>query len=159
MKKTLLLILVIPLAFQSKTAMAQAVADTPIEHYVFYKDPKVYVNILITGRVIGVNLEDVQGVNIKNIRTGQSASSDSHGIFKINAAKRDTLHFEVAKYSKEVRIIKNPKENLNVIMIKRKTDELPADRSSSDYDKAKKADNELYRILEKDAKLEGKWNY
>jgi hypothetical protein len=159
MKKNLLLFLLIPLAFQSKTAIAQAVADTPIEHYVFYKNPKVYVNIMISGRVIGVNLEDVQGVKVKNIRTAESASTDGHGIFKINAAKGDTLHFEVAKYSKEVRIIKNAKENLNVIMIKRKTDELPPSHSSSDYDKAKKADNELYRILEKDAKLEGKWKY
>jgi hypothetical protein len=155
MKKTLLLLSFLLLIFLSKISSAQII-DTPIVHDL---TPRIYKMFLIQGRVIGVNLEDVNGAAITNKRTAEKIMTNSHGIYELNAAKGDTLIFEIAKYSKDSRIIKNPKERLNVILIKRKTDELPANHSSSDYNKAGRADEELLRILEKDAKLEGKWNY
>ena len=99
------------------------------------------------------------GVTIINSRTAEKVTTDSRGIFQVTVVKGDVLTFSISKYSKEVRIIKNVTENLNVIMIKRKVDELPADHSDSDYNKAKQTDDEFYRILEKDAKIEGKWKY
>jgi len=150
----------------SKPTLAQEAVDTPIERDIGIHAPKIYkpkVNkvyppFILTGRVLGVNLENVQGVSIINICTGEKTSTDKNGIFHINAAKFDALGFEVPKYSRDIRDIKS-NENLNVIMIKRKADGLPPGHSGSDYDKAKKEDDELYRVLEKDAKLEDKWKY
>jgi len=156
MKKIFLLLSLTALLFLSKTAVCQAVTDTPIVHNL---DPTFYKTSLLTGRVIGVNLENVQGVSITNIRTSEKASTDSRGIYQVNAAKGDTLAFYIAKYSKDTLIVGSIKENLNLIMIKRKVDELPANHSESDFNRARRADNELYRVLEKDAKLEGKWKY
>jgi hypothetical protein len=154
-KKTSFLSLFI-LLFLSGSAMAQEIIDTPIVHDL---TPKVYKTFFVSGRVVGMNLETVQGVNIVNKRTGETASTDGSGIYKISAAKTDTLFFKTGKYSMEMRQIKTPGDKMNVIMIKRKTDELPAGHSQSDFNKAQREDNELYRILEKDAKLEGKWVY
>lgn len=140
----------------SRLALAQEIIDTPIVHDL---TPKVYKTFFVSGRVIGMNLETVQGVNIINKRTGEIANTDGNGIYKISAAKSDTLFFKTGKYSMEMRQIKAPADKMNVIMIKRKTDELPANHSQSDFNKAQREDNELYRILEKDAKLEGKWIY
>jgi len=161
MKKPFLLLLSVLLAFLSKTVSAQERVDTPIEHDVGIRDPKPKVinSVLLTGRVIGVNLENVQGVSVTNIRTSEKVNTDSRGVYHVNAAKGDTLAFYIAKYSKDIIIVKSVKDNLDLILFKRKVDDLPANHSQSDYNKAKKEDNELYRILEKDAKLEEKWKY
>jgi hypothetical protein len=160
MKKPFLLLCFVLFVLLSKTASAQVV-DTPIEHDIGIHDPKpkVFNSVLLTGRVIGVNLENVPGVSVKNIRTSEKVSTDSRGIYQVNAIKSDTLVFYIAKYSKDTMIVKSLKDNLNLIMFKRKVDELPADYSSSDFNKAKREDNELYRVLEKDARLEEKWKY
>jgi len=154
-KKRFLLPLFI-LLFLSGPALAQEIIDTPIVHDL---TPKVYKSFLVNGRVIGMNLEILQGVNIINKRTNETTGTDASGIYKISAAKGDTLFFKSGKYSMEMRRVKTPAEKLNVILIKRKTDDLPAGRSQSDFNKAQRDDNDTYRILEKDAKLEGKWVY
>lgn len=150
----------------SNTGRAQDVPDTPIEHDIGIHDPKltkpkvrkVSLPFIITGRVIGVNLENVPGVIVINTCTAEKTSTDKNGIYHINVAKGDTLDFEVGKYSSDVRGIRS-NENLNIVMIKRKTDNLPPGYSKPDYNKAKNDDDELYRILQKDAKLEDKWKY
>ncbi|BAU55814.1 hypothetical protein [Mucilaginibacter gotjawali] len=152
------------LALLSKAAFCQEIIDTPIEHYIVYKDPKVIkvkINppFAITGRVIGMNLENVQGVMVTNICTAETAKTDNNGIYHIHAAKGDTLAFVIPKYSNELRGIKPSRENLNIILIKRKADSFVNKSPGRDYSKALSDDNELYRILEKDAKLEGKWIY
>jgi hypothetical protein len=148
------------LLFLSKAAAAQEIIDTPIEHFIV--EPKIYkpkVYILVTGRILGVNLEDLKGAVITNLCTAEKASTDSHGVYHILAAKGDSLGFEFPKYSKNTEAVKAPNDPMNIIMIKRTADNLPAVHSSSDLRKAKSADDELYRILEKDAKLEEKWKY
>jgi len=152
------------LVLLSKAAFCQEIIDTPIEHYIVYKDPKVIkvkINppFAITGRVIGMNLENVQDAMVTNICTAETAKTDNNGIYHIHAAKRDTLAFVIPKYSTELRGIKPSKENLNIILIKRKADTFVNKSPGRDYSKALSDDNELYRILEKDAKLEGKWIY
>lgn len=144
------------LLFISGSALAQEIIDTPIEHDVSIK---VYNSFLVNGRVIGMNLETLQGVNVTNKRTNETAGTDASGIYKISAAKGDTLFFKSGKYSMEMCQVKTPGEKMNVILIKRKTDDLAAGHSQSDFKKAQRDDNEIYRILEKDAKLEGKWVY
>jgi hypothetical protein len=158
MKKSLLLLSFILLVFLSKNALGQEVIDTPITN--FYKPPRVYVNFPVKGRVIGiVNLEELEGVAIANKRTSEKTTTNSHGFYQLNAAKGDTLLFNFSRYSKDVRVIKSPKENLNVILINKKVNSLPANSSKSDLKKAEREDEDLYRILEKDAEREGKWNY
>ncbi|HEY4325219.1 MAG TPA: hypothetical protein VGN20_14575 [Mucilaginibacter sp.] len=142
--------------FSSKTTFAQII-DTPIEHYVFAKDPKPFIIKVVKGRVIGMSLENLNGVTVSNTRTAEKVITNNLGFYQLNVAKYDTITFESPGHSKELRVIKRTNENLNVILIKRKTDTLSP--GSEEYKKAGKADNELYRILEKDAKLEGKWNY
>jgi hypothetical protein len=156
MKKILFTILFILSMFFSKITFAQII-DTPIEHYVF--DPKVIPAFPVTGRVIGVNLEDVTGADIVNMCLAEKSKTDSHGTFHINAAIGDTLLILTRKYSTGLQRVKSSKENLNVILIRRKVDLLPPGYSRSDYNKARREDEELIRILEKDAKLEGKWKY
>jgi hypothetical protein len=153
MKKLFFLFSVTLMFFVSKTSLAQII-DTPIEHYVFAHDEKMF---LLKGRVIGLNLENLNGAIISNIRTDEKATTNTKGFYQLNAAKSDTISFEFANHSKEIRTIKYPDEKLNVILILRQADGINS--SSTAYRKAIKADNELYRILEKDAKLEGKWNY
>jgi hypothetical protein len=151
--KTLFLsTLFISILFLPKISNAQII-DTPIEHYVFAKD----LEKVIKGRVIGMSLENIGNATVSNIRTKEKATTNSQGFYELKAAKEDTIVFEHVGHSKELRVIKHTEDKLNVILIKRKTDTLDPD--SGDYKKAAKADNELYRILEKDAKLEGKWNY
>lgn len=152
MKKIFLLSSFVLMLFISKITSAQII-DTPIEHEL---NPKLYV---IKGRILGINLENVQGARITNIRTAESINSDSYGFYHINAAWGDSLAFYFSRYSKDTVIVKSHKENLNIIMIKRKVDELPPGYSQLDYYEANKKDHELYHILNKDAKLEGKWKY
>jgi hypothetical protein len=157
MKKILIPLAFILLILLSKTAFCQAIIDTPITNFV--KQPQTYLVSSIKGRVVGLNVEMLQGVIITNKRTGDKTNSDNNGIYQLNVAKGDTIIFEFLNHSKEMRVIKHLQENLNVVMIKKKADEMPPNASPSDLRKAEKADDELYRILEKDAKLEGKWNY
>jgi len=164
MTKKIAVLSIFVLLFFARLAVAQEIIDTPIEHILVYPSDKsapvrIYKTFPLTGRVIGMNLENASGASVTNKRTAESVSTDGNGLYKITAAKGDTLFFAIAKYSKEMRPVKNSKENLNVILMKRKANNLPAKHSQSDYDKAKAEDDELYRILEKDAKLEGKWNY
>jgi hypothetical protein len=156
MTKKIALLPIFVLLFFARLVVAQEIIDTPIVHDL---NPKFYKTFSLNGRVIGMNLENVSGASVTNKRTAESVNTDGNGLYKITAAKGDTLFFAIAKYAKEMRPVKNSKENLNVILMKRKANNLPAKHSRSDYDKAKAEDDELYRILEKDAKLEGKWNY
>lgn len=158
MKKAFFTFLFILLIVFSKATFGQII-DTPIEHYVFENAPKVRSEFPVTGRVIGVNLEDVTGADVINICSGDKSKTDSRGTFKIIAASGDTLAFFTRKYSVTRRCIKSGKENVNIILIKRKTDLLPPNYTDGDYNKARKEDEQLMRILEKDAKLEGKWKY
>jgi hypothetical protein len=154
--------LFILLLLLSKTALCQEIIDTPIEHYLVYptqKPAQVRKPFPVTGRIIGINLENVKDATVMNICTAETTKTDNNGIYHITAAKGDTLAFMTTKYSVEMRGIKPSKENLNIIMIKRKADGFSFKKSSKDYNKAVDDDNELYRILEKDAKLEGKWVY
>jgi hypothetical protein len=155
MKKILISLSFILLIFLSKTAHSQQVVSPSND----IKQNYPYVIVPIKGRVIGINLEILQGVTITDKRTGDKTSSDNNGIYQLNVAEGDTITFELAPRSEETRVIKHTKDALNVILIKRTADQLQANSSPTDFKKAKKADDELYRILEKDAKLEGKWNY
>jgi hypothetical protein len=154
MKKIFRTLPFVVLVLLSKSAFAQVVADTPKVHNIV---PGLYH--LIKGRVIGMNLESLEGVIITNKWTAEKTKTDSHGIYQLSVSTGDTITFECLRHSKEIRIIKHPKPVLNVILIKRKADELPLNSSPSDLKKAERADEEFYSILEKDAKLEGKWNY
>jgi hypothetical protein len=153
--------MLLAMVFFAKTAFCQETTDTPITHFVPQPGPNKIIkpeNIAsLTGRVIGVNLENVAGVAITNSRTAEKTTTDSQGIFKAKVAKDDTLTFEVGKYSRTQVIVRSLKDKLNIVMIKKKTDGLKPDEEG--YNKARKDDEELLRILEKDAKLEGKWNY
>ncbi len=158
MKKSPLLLTFILFVFLSKNAFGQEVIDTPITN--FYKPPRVYVNFPVKGRVIGiVNLEDLEGVIIANKRTAEKTTTNNHGFYQLNGAKGDTLFFEFSRYSKDMRVIKSAKENLNVILTNKKVNSLSANALKSDLKKAEREDEELYRILEKDAEREGKWSY
>jgi hypothetical protein len=159
MKKILLLLLSTAFFFYSKTTVAQDIIDTPITHYVFDKKAKTYAPFLINGRVLGMNLEDVIGATVTNKRTAEKAITADHGTYQINAAKGDTLVFSLAKYSLELQPVRSTADRLNIILIKRKADNLPAGHSKSDYNKAHREDEELIRILEKDARIEGRWKY
>ena len=157
MKKILASLTFILLAFLSKTAYCQQAADASNTNNLALQS--TYVIVPIRGRVIGINLDILQGVVITDKRTGDKTNSDNNGIYRLNVAKGDTVTFDLAPRSQETRVIKRTQDALNVILIKRAANQLPANSSPTDIKKAKKADDELYRILEKDAKLEGKWNY
>ncbi len=157
-KKITLSILLISPLFAGTVFAQQAVADTPITNYVFYSNNNK-PTFSISGRVLGMNLENVQGVTVLDICTAEKAVTDNHGLYTIGVCKGDTLAFLIPKYSVFVRGFKSPKDNGNMIMIKLETDKLPANYSPADYRKAEAADNKLLHILEKDAKVEGKWNY
>ncbi len=106
-----------------------------------------------------MNLETLKAAVVVNLCTAEIAKADDNGIYHISAGKGDTLAFGYGRYSATLLGIKSPKDKFNVVLMKRKVDALPSDHSASDYEKAKKEDDELYKILDKDAKLEGKWNY
>lgn len=157
MKKILITLSFTLLILLSKPAFCQQVADAPNANNLML--PDLYKTVLIRGRVIGINLEVLQDVIITNKRTGDKTNSDNNGIYQLNVIEGDTITFELVPRSQETRVIKHKQGALNVILIKRTADQLPVASSPADLKKAKKADDELYRILEKDAKLEGKWNY
>ena len=159
LKKSPLLLLLFIVGFLSKTAQAQDITDTPIRHFILYNRPAEYKPFPITGRVIGTNLESIKGAEVINICTGETTKADDNGIFHFQAGKGDTLAFAGSKYSATIIGVKSPKEKFNIILIKRKANTLPPGHSGSDYEKAKKEDEGLYKILDKDAKEEGKWNY
>ena len=160
MKKTILLVSFILLLCVAKTASCQEIIDTPITNLILPpKTPPVLKTFPVNGRVIGLNLEVLQGVIVTNIRTKEKTSTDSRGIFELTAAKGDTVTFDFANHSEEERVAKNGKDHINVIMIKRTVDSMPPGSGPGEIRKAARADDELYRILEKDAKLEDKWNY
>ena len=160
MKKLLLLLSFTLSLFASKTASCQEIIDTPITNLILPpKTPPIIKTFPVNGRVLGLNLEVLQGVVITNRRTKEKTSTDSRGIFQLTAAKGDTIVFEFANHSEEERVAKNGKDHMNVIMIKRKVDSMPPGSGPGEIRKAARADDELYSILEKDAKLEDKWKY
>lgn len=158
MKKTRYILLFIVSVFFFKSTFGQVI-DTPIEHYVVNKEPKVKPEFSVSGRILGVNLEDVTGADVINMCSADKSKTDNRGIFHISASAGDTLAVLTPKYSAGLRCVKSAKENLNIILIKRKTDLLPPGYTRSNFNKARKDDEELLRILEKDAKLEAKWKY
>lgn len=133
--------------------------DTAITYIVKYRTPPEYKPFAITGRVIGTNLESIKAAQVINICSGQTTNADDNGIFHFQAAKGDTLAFIGSRYPPMTTGVKSPKDKFNIILMKRKADLLPPGHSRSDYEKAKKDDENLYKILDKDAKEEGKWNY
>jgi len=166
MKKIYLFALFIVPASLIQHAVAQQTTDTPIEHFVprpppdhVFKAQKVAVPFTINGRIVGVNLEDVSGAQVTNICSGETVLTNSRGIYQLKALKGDAIGISFPKYSKEIRIIKSEKDPLNVVLFKRKADNLPPGHTEQDYNKARRDDEDLLRILEKDAKLEDKWKY
>ena len=151
----------------SSRVFCQERVDTPITNFVPQPPPdqkpgkpkiiKPPVIVNLSGRVIGVNLENVSSATVTNGRSDEKTVTNSQGIFQITVEKGDTLIVELGKYSKSVFVVRSLKENINIVMIKRKTDGLTP--GAPGYGKANREDEELLRILEKDAKLEGKWNY
>jgi hypothetical protein len=118
--------------------------------------------LTVKGRTVGQNLEELEGVTILNIRSSEKTLSDKRGIFRINATKGDTLIFTFTRYSRDSRIIRKLSENVNVIMINRKTLELPPNYTVSEYKNylpLHEEDEKLYKILEKGAVRAGLWNY
>jgi hypothetical protein len=151
--------LLIALSFVSGTVLAQAVADTPIMHFVEYNKRVENFPFAITGRVIGANLESIKQAEVINICTGETTKADDNGIYHFQAAKGDTLAFVSPKYSATILGIKVSKDKFNIILIKRKADNLPTGYSERDYEKAQREDEAFYKILDKDAKEEGRWKY
>ena len=158
-KKALLIFPFLILIFLSKSSQAQEVTDTPIRNFILYNRPVVYKPFPVTGRVVGMNLEILKAAEVINLCTAETTKADDNGIYHISAGKGDTLAFAYGRYSATLLGIKAPKDKINIVLMKRKADNLPPGHSESDYEKAKKEDDELYKILDKDAKLEGKWNY
>jgi|GEM_PF-1226972 len=158
-KQLLPLFLVFVLTFFAGAGRAQETTDTAITYIVKYRTPPDYKPFPITGRVIGTNLESIKSAQVINICTGQTTNADDNGIFHFQAAKGDTLAFIGSRYPPTITGVKSPKDKFNIILMKRKADLLPPGHSRSDYEKAKKDDENLYKILDKDAKEEGKWNY
>jgi len=115
--------------------------------------------VIIKGRVIGQNMEELEGISIVNLANAETVSSNKRGFFNITAAKGDTLVFKSKKYSGDKRIVKRVADHVDVIMIMRKTAALPAGFTVSEYNAAARADDKLYNILEKGAEREGLWNY
>jgi hypothetical protein len=158
-KKALFIFLLAILSLLSKNTLAQAVTDTPITNFISYNKPVIYKPFPITGRIVGMNLEILKAALVVNLCTAETTRANDNGIYHISAGKGDTLAFAYGRYSATLLGIKSPKDKFNVVLMKRKAGNLPPGHSGSDYEKAKKEDDELYKILDKDAKLEGKWNY
>jgi hypothetical protein len=158
-KPLLALLLFFGLAFFAKTGSAQQTTDTAITHFVKYSTPPEYKPFPVSGRVIGTKLENIKQAEVVNVCSGEITKADDNGIFHFQAAKGDTLAFAGGRYSPTVIGVRSPKDKFNIILIKRKAGNLPPGHSNSDFEKAKKEDEELYKILDKDAKEEGKWNY
>lgn len=146
--------------------MSQAFAQRSI-HLLFLficstalaQQSRVYKMDVVRGRVLGVNLENVAGATVTNCRTADKTVTDANGIYQLNVAKGDTVIFRIARYSVTPEVVKSLRDNLNVIMIKRKADSLPAGSPPSEYKKAKRDDKKMVEILEKDARLDDKWKY
>ena len=140
------------------SSYAQEQPDTAIEHFVVYRTV-VYKPFPVSGRVIGVNLESIKGGQVINICSADTGRTDDNGFFHLSAAAGDTLAFVSPKYSPTLVGVRSQKDKFNVILIKRKTASLPPGYAEPDYNKAAKEDNKLLKILDKDAKAEGRWNY
>lgn len=147
------------LTFFIKPILAQERVDTPLQYIVTYPAHIESKPFPVTGRLVGMNLEILKGALATDICTGESVKTDDNGFFHLNAAKGDTLGFCYGRYSVTMVPVKTSKEHYNVVLMKRKTDGLPQPYTHSEYDKAKKEDEDMYKILDKDAKLEGRWNY
>jgi hypothetical protein len=119
-------------------------------------------SILSKGRILGQNMEVLEGVTIYNKNTSEKVNSDKQGIFSISTKKGDTLIFTFSKYSKDVRVIRKPSENVNMILIDRKARDLPPDYTGSERylnEKAHDEDERVYRIINRGAEREGLWKY
>ena len=119
-------------------------------------------SVLTKGRVLGQNMEVLEGVTITNKNTSDKANSDKQGFFRINTKKGDTLIFTFTKYSKDMREIRKSSENVNIILIDRKAKDLPPDYTRSELHTYKREHNEderIYEIINKGVEREGLWKY
>ncbi|MGZ3765714.1 MAG: hypothetical protein ACXVB0_01380 [Mucilaginibacter sp.] len=111
------------------------------------------------GRILGQNMEELEGVTIINMCNAETVTSNKRGFFQIKATKGDTLVFTFAKYSGCKRAIKHPADHVNVILINKKTAALSHDFTAGEYERASHEDEKLYKILDKGAEQSGLWNY
>jgi hypothetical protein len=123
------------------------------------KSSSAQTTATIKGRVIGQAMEELEGVTIVNVCHTEMATSNSRGFFQIKAAKGDTLIFISSKYSQGKSFVKHLTDNVNVVMITRKTAALPIGFTDDDFRKAAREDEKLYDILEKGAERNGTWIY
>jgi hypothetical protein len=137
-------------------SLAQDVIDTPIEHIEVYKTIG-YKPSPISGRAIGANLEVLKEARVINMCSAQATKTDDNGFFHLDAAIGDTIAFVSPKYPVRQVSVKSVKDKLNVVVFKEQSASLTP--GTPDFIKAEKEDSKLLKILEKDAREEGKWNY
>lgn len=124
-----------------------------------FKQTSAQTSTTVKGRIIGQAMEELEGVSIVNMCNAETAITNKRGFYQIRAAKGDTLFFSCNKYSRDSRPIKRLTDNVNVIMINRKTAALPDNFTTGEYKTAAREDDKLYDILEKGAERNGVWNY
>jgi hypothetical protein len=127
---------------------------------VLYKPSLAQTNsTTIRGRVLGQDLEELQGVKIINMCNADTATTNKRGFYKIFVSKGDTLVFVSNHYNQWARAVKRVADNVNVVMINRKTAVVTGSPKSDEFKKAAKEDDKLYEILDKGAERNGQWNY
>ena len=129
LKKASVFFLFIAFCCLSKAVFAQEVIDTPITNFIKYNKPIEYKPFPITGRIVGMNLEILKAAVVVNLCTAEITKADDNGIYHISAGKGDTLAFGYGRYSPTLLGIKSPKDKFNVVLMKRKADNLPSGHS------------------------------
>ena len=126
--------------------------------FISIKSANAQSTVTIHGRILGQNLEELQGVKVINLCTADTGSSNKRGFYTINASKGDSIAFMSKNYSPGIHAVKRMSENINIILFHRKAPGIP-DMQSSEYKSALKEDYRIYEILEKGAARNGQWNY
>lgn len=85
---------------------------------------QVIISQVLTGKVVAI-ASDIEGINIKNLKSNYSTKTNKDGIFSITANVDDTLMFSAIQFKKRIIILKKEDFNTTLLLVKLENATLP----------------------------------
>ena len=113
----------------------------------------------IKGRILDEQLNPIPGALINDLKNHQSSIANADGYYIISALIGDTIKYKFVGSTNETRIVVNPQQHINVILMDKTYNDLGAILTKKQWERAEKKMKRYYEQLEIKADESGKWNY
>jgi hypothetical protein len=113
----------------------------------------------IKGRILDEQLNPIPGAQINDLKNHQASIANAEGFYSISASVSDTIKYKFVGSTNEIRIVINPEQHINVILIDKTLNDLGVIWTKKQWERAEKKTKRYYHQLEIKADQSGKWNY